>query len=216
MIDPVSIGAYTPEDAREIKQKVLGTNRNVPSTISHTSKNKLGWHYGILKEDLDPVCDSLTEYTQATASVLMYTESADNLDLEEVTEEDTFITLTNRSPYLSLATGDLVLFRWVIKEWAVIGSPVKRLQAVMQEDLATAIDVKDDPSVGKAKVLIKNTAGDLKLTTLEYNVVNRFLNISIDAGTYIKIEYIDGEWQPYAADCPGSKSFSSSNEGSSC
>jgi hypothetical protein len=33
--------------------------------------------------------------------------------------------------------------------------------------------------------------------------VNRFTQISVDAGTYGKAEHIDGEWQLYAADCPG-------------
>jgi hypothetical protein len=31
---------------------------------------------------------------------------------------------------------------------------------------------------------------------------DRFLNISIDSGIYGKAEWIDGEWQLYAADCP--------------
>ena len=36
------------------------------------------------------------------------------------------------------------------------------------------------------------------------SVVNRFRLISLVADTLIKIEFIDGEWQPYAADCEAS------------
>lgn len=213
----IGIGAYTPQDAREIKRRVLKDDRTVPSPFAYTEKDKLGWHYGILKETLDPAyCDPLTEYTQATAAVLMYIPLTNDLSMEEVIPEEFYVTLTNRSPYVSLAVGDLVLFRWVVKEWAVIGPPIKRLQCVMQENLAAAVDTQDDPSTGQAKILIKNAAGDMKLLSTEITIVNRFMNISILASTYFKAEYIDNEWQPYAADCPGTSSFSSSDVGSSC
>jgi len=210
------IGAYTPQDAREIKRRVLNSNRTIKNLLDHTDRDKLGWHYGILKEELLPVCDPLTEYTQATAAVVMYTEGLDSLDMEEVTPEELYVTLTNRSPYLSYGIGDIVLFRWVIKEWAIVNAPIKRVQGVLQTDLPAALDVRDDPGTGLAKILVKNAAGDLKLTTTEITIINRCLNISVLSGTYCKFEWIDCEWQPYVADCPGDFSFSSSQEGSSC
>jgi len=39
------------------------------------------------------------------------------------------------------------------------------------------------------------------MTAETLTVVNRFENISLDAGTVIAVEWIDGEWQPYKADC---------------
>ena len=90
------------------------------------------------------------------------------------------------------------------------GGAPRRLQAVLQEDLYAAVNTKRDPSTAKCKILRRKANGDLKLTDEEKTIVNRFKNISMDAGSYIKIEWIDGEWQPYAADCPGDSSSSGS------
>lgn len=81
-------------------------------------------------------------------------------------------------------------------------------QAVLLDDLVAAVNTKRDPSTARAAVLRRKANGDLTKTTLILTVVNRFTQISVDAGTYIKIEHIDGEWQPYAADCPGGSASS--------
>ena len=84
-----------------------------------------------------------------------------------------------------------------------------RRQAILQSDLLAAVDTLTDPSTAQATILQGNGSGDLELSDIVVTVVNRFENISIDEGTYIKIEWIDGEWQPYAADCgPQSESWS--------
>lgn len=72
---------------------------------------------------------------------------------------------------------------------------------VLQSDLYAAVDWKNDPSTAVVRIARKNTAGDYEVTAQEETVVNRFENISLDAGTLIGIEWIDGEWQPYKADC---------------
>jgi hypothetical protein len=85
----------------------------------------------------------------------------------------------------------------------------KPLQAILLSDLLAAVDSLTDPSTAQARILTRKANGDLEISTREETVVNRFENISIDADTYIKIEFIDGEWQPYASDCgPQSESFS--------
>ena len=85
----------------------------------------------------------------------------------------------------------------------------KPLQAILMSDLLAAVDSLTDPSTAQARILARKANGDLEISTREETVVNRFENISIDADSYIKIEWIDGEWQPYAADCgPQSESFS--------
>lgn len=81
-------------------------------------------------------------------------------------------------------------------------------QAILLEDLLAAVNKKRDPSTAQAAILLRKTNGDLTQTSRTVTVVNRFENVSIDAGTYIKIEWIDGEWQPYAADCPSADSGS--------
>jgi hypothetical protein len=79
---------------------------------------------------------------------------------------------------------------------------------VLLEDLYAAVDWKTDPSTALAAVAQKNAAGDYYVSTRRLTVTNRFENISLDSGTLVGIEWIDGEWQPYKADCtPGSESI---------
>jgi hypothetical protein len=82
-------------------------------------------------------------------------------------------------------------------------------QAILLDDLVAAVNTKRDPSTARAAVLRRKANGDLTQTALILTVVNRFKNISVNAGTYVKIEHIDGEWQPYAADCPSEDSSGS-------
>jgi hypothetical protein len=90
----------------------------------------------------------------------------------------------------------------------------KPLQAILLSDLLAAVDSLTDPSTAQARILTRKANGDFEISTRVETVVNRFENISIDADTFIKIEWIDGEWQPYAADCgPQSESFSFSSAG---
>ena len=87
---------------------------------------------------------------------------------------------------------------------------IRRYQAILDADLLAAVDMFADPSTATAHILRRKSNGDLEVTQQVVTVVNRFENISIDADTYIKIEFIDGEWQPYAADCgPNSQGASS-------
>ena len=82
--------------------------------------------------------------------------------------------------------------------------------AVLQEDLVAAVDWLKNPSVATAKLARKKPGtSDYIVTDEEVTVVNRFENISLDVDTVIGIEFIDGEWQPYKADCgPESQSMS--------
>ncbi len=91
-------------------------------------------------------------------------------------------------------------------------SDENRVQVKLQEDLLAAVDSWTDPSYATAKVFIKyNSTDDMRPhpTLPVITIVNRFENISVEAGTYCKAEWIDGEWQLYAADCPGTLSASS-------
>ena len=81
------------------------------------------------------------------------------------------------------------------------GNTDRRYQVILSADLFAAVNTKRDPSTATARILRKKTNGDLTLSTDEITIVNRFMHISVDAGTYAKAEWIDGEWQLYAADC---------------
>ena len=82
-------------------------------------------------------------------------------------------------------------------------------QAILLEDLPAAVNSKRDPSTARVAVLRRKADGDLAQSILILTVVNRFKHISVDKGTYCKIEHIDGEWQLYAADCPSEESSES-------
>jgi hypothetical protein len=87
----------------------------------------------------------------------------------------------------------------------MMGSGVIRplnLEVILGADLLAAVDTLTDPSFASANVLRRKQNGDLEITTRTITITNRFENISVDAGTYAKAEWIEGEWQLYAADCP--------------
>lgn len=85
--------------------------------------------------------------------------------------------------------------------YPVIERTTRRLQVILSADLFAAVNTKRDPSTSEARILRRLSNGDLSLSTDTITIVNRFLHISVDAGTYAKAEWIDGEWQLYAADC---------------
>ena len=105
-------------------------------------------------------------------------------------------------------------FAALLKEGGGRGSR-RNIQVIMKEDLYAAVSTLTDPSTAEAWVLRKNSSGDMEVTTRTEVIVNRFKNISVDAGVYAKAEWIDGEWQLYAADCPDESSSSGSDSGSS-
>jgi len=81
------------------------------------------------------------------------------------------------------------------------GTPRRHLLAVLLEDLYAAVDWKTDRSSATVAVVQRTASGDFYITRRRLTVWNPFENISLDSGTLIKIEWIEGEWQPYAADC---------------
>jgi hypothetical protein len=85
-----------------------------------------------------------------------------------------------------------------------------RFQGMLTGDLAAAVNIKRDPSTAKARILFRKLDGDLTLSKKEVEIVNRFKNISVEAETYVKFEWLDGEWQLYAADCAANESSSES------
>lgn len=75
------------------------------------------------------------------------------------------------------------------------------LVAVLDEDLDAATDGLTTPSTAVASIIQKDTNGDYHDTGRNETVVNRFEGVSISQYTMIRIEWLDAEWQPYAADC---------------
>ncbi len=76
------------------------------------------------------------------------------------------------------------------------GTPRRHLLAVLLEDLYAAVDWKTDRSSATVAVVQRTASGDFYITRRRLTVWNPFENISLDSGTLIKIEWIEGEWQP--------------------
>jgi len=113
-----AIGAFFPDDARTIKKRVLGNNRNANYLQAHEGVFDKGWHYVILQEDLAKASNPLTGYTQAQAKIIFYLEGDSSLDMTQPAVDA--ITITNRSPVSSAKAGDVLLVRFIIREWSPI------------------------------------------------------------------------------------------------
>lgn len=110
-----AIGAFFPDEARAIKKRVLGNNRRT-QLPSHTGELEVGWHYVILQEDLAPASNPLTGYTQAEGKIIFYLENNSSLDMVQPDVDS--ITITNRSTTNSASSGDVLLTKFIIREWA--------------------------------------------------------------------------------------------------
>lgn len=76
----------------------------------------------------------------------------------------------------------------------------RHVRVRLLEDLYAAVNHMNDPSYAQAVILERGPSGDLyEGSTIR--ITNRFENISIDAGTYARAEWITDEWELYAADC---------------
>jgi hypothetical protein len=201
-----NIGAFTVGDARHIHKEIFGTRMSQPpmdNTRDKTIHNLL--YYALLLEDLTAATNPLTGYTQAQIRVIRYVQPGDGvtLNMESSTTTTGIVQVTNRFESFSASAGDLLLVIRHGSEWSPVNSGGRRHQVIFETDLAAAVNTKRDPSTATARILRRKTNGDLTSTCDSITVTNRFMNISIDSGTYAKVEWLDGEWQPYAADCAG-------------
>lgn len=141
-----------------------------------------------------------------------YTGTADIMTMDEngvLTVTTKSINVRNRSTSRSGIIDEQVIVDYIDGEW-LIRWPDIRVQAITTSDIFAAVNTKRDPSTGTARILHKKADGDLTLSTETVTIVNRFMHISVDSGTTVKLEWIDGEWQMYAADCsPGGSSSGS-------
>jgi hypothetical protein len=91
---------------------------------------------------------------------------------------------------------------------AINGAPVAastftdplRVQGKLSSALAAATAFDTGASTASFVVWRKNTSGT-PVAAETITVVNRFRYIDLPSGTICKAEWIEGEWQIYAADC---------------
>lgn len=201
----MQVAGFTPEDAERIHNNVLGgVSSQSDADISKQRSLHSGHYFVKMLADLPPADNALTEHTEAQALILRYVQPVDNtaLNMEECPDQDdTKITVTNRSVAFSAHTDQVLLVVRVGSEWAPLNSIGNHLQCILEETLYAAVDTFTDPSTARACVLRRNTSGNLEFTGQMITVTNRLEYVSIDPDTYIRVEWLDGEWHPYVADC---------------
>ena len=67
--------------------------------------------------------------------------------------------------------------------------------------LAAATSFATSPGTATLSVWQKNSSGDYEDSGRNVEVTNRFENLSFASGQIMRVGWIDGEWQPTAADC---------------
>ena len=77
----------------------------------------------------------------------------------------------------------------------------RQLQGKLDGALAAATAFADNPSTATLSVWHKNASGNYEDSGRNVTVTNRFEQLSFSAGQIMRVAYIDGEWQPTAADC---------------
>jgi len=91
----------------------------------------------------------------------------------------------------------------------------ERRWAVLGEDLLAAVDSLTDPSTAQANFVARKANGDLEILAESVTLVNRFEEISVDAGRLVGVEWMAGEWTIYKADCPAMSGSMASGPGGS-
>jgi len=82
---------------------------------------------------------------------------------------------------------------------------IRRHQGVLLDDVAGSTDPLATPNYGTVRV-VKQVPGSatLAVTSLCIEVAYRFTVPDLEAGSFCKIEFIDGEWSFYTVDCEDS------------
>ena len=82
---------------------------------------------------------------------------------------------------------------------------VRRHQGILLDDVAGSTDPLATPNYGTVRV-VKQVPGSatLAVTSLCIEVAYRFTVPDLEAGSFCKIEFIDGEWSFYTVDCEDS------------
>lgn len=109
-------GIYTKEVADAIYQFYANQSKAGGISKKPDSTWQPLWYFVKLTENLDAASDPETGYTQATANVVKYSNTADDLDMEVVEDEDFEITVTNRSTGFSGVVDD---YMWVVQPYGI-------------------------------------------------------------------------------------------------
>ena len=81
---------------------------------------------------------------------------------------------------------------------------IRRHQGILLNNVSGSVAPLTSPSFGTVRVVKKNSSGDLVVTNLCLTVAYRFTVPDLEAGSFCKVEFIDGEWSFYAVDCEDS------------
>ena len=77
----------------------------------------------------------------------------------------------------------------------------RQLQGKLDGALAAATSFANSPGTATLSVWEKNSSGNYEDSGRNVTVTHRFENLSFASGQILRVGWIDGEWQPTAADC---------------
>jgi hypothetical protein len=75
------------------------------------------------------------------------------------------------------------------------------LTGKLDGNLNAATSFANSPATATLSVWVKDENGNYVEATRNVTVTNRFENLNFVAGQILRVQWIDGEWQPVAADC---------------
>jgi len=78
----------------------------------------------------------------------------------------------------------------------------QRHHGVLVTAMAEAAESLTSPATATVRLLeFDEPTGDLQTTETLVTITNRYEGLALAVGTLVKIEFLDGEWSLYGADC---------------
>jgi len=142
MTGPEQLAVFKPDDAREIKRRVLGATRWI-GAVRIPEVDGINSFYAIAQESFVAATNPLTGYTTVSIHMLKY--SGTGLDMEEVTGDANLETAVVRSRNCFGSAGTLLIVLRIMSEWAVIWVDCPELDSSSSGTVTPSIASSDAP-----------------------------------------------------------------------
>ena len=81
---------------------------------------------------------------------------------------------------------------------------INRHHGILLDNVPGSTAPLTNPSIGTVRVLAKNDSGNFEVTNICLETNYRLTVPDLEAGSFCKIEFLDGEWSFYVVDCEDS------------
>lgn len=112
-------GVFGVNDARLIRQRVLGDARSTMSGDGGDNVTHQNRYYGVLTENLAAATNPYAGWTSAEVRILRYTDRSSR-NMEPAPGDNALLEVINRSTSLSASSGKFVIIEQVGLEWSFI------------------------------------------------------------------------------------------------